>query len=289
MYACAAVQIASVSIKTAASGVHRMPLPSVVPDVDAPGMRDTLPYDADDFIKFCRELRHAADRHVRRDEQGNPPADGATAERHWLTIRDACAILGVDQSTLRRWSDAGKVPVFLTPGGHRRYAQEDILALAKGSARPRRRISKQALTEASLSQYAHDQYVTDVRQRPWYGEFDAASLAEHRQRGLAMVTLAVRYVSGRADREEIMADACEIARAYGRDSARHGLGIGDAVQMYLRARTPIIQGVIQFLDQGAISSARAGRIFTDVVEFMDRTLSAMMQQYERDRQEMHEE
>lgn len=208
-------------------------------------------------------------------------------ERRWLTIRDACALLGVDQSTLRRWSDAGKVPVFLTPGGHRRYAEEDVLALAKGTTRPRRRLSKQALTEASLSQYAHDHYVTDVRQRPWYNELDDESLAEHRRRGLAMVTLAVRYVSGRADRAEILAEACEIARAYGHDSAGHGFGISDTIQVYVRARTPIIQGVIQFLDQGAISSARAGRIFTDVVEFMDRTMTAMMQQYEHDLHALH--
>jgi excisionase family DNA binding protein len=219
----------------------------------------------------------------REDTTRKHPGD----ERRWITIRDACALLGVDQSTLRRWSDAGKVPVFLTPGGHRRYAEEDILALARGNAREHRRISKQALTEASLSQYAHDQYVTDLRQRPWYREFDAASLAAHRERGLAMVTLAVRYVSGRADREEILAEACEIARAYGHDSALHGFGISDAVQMYLRARTPIVQGVIKFLDSGAISSARSTRVFTDVVAFMDRTLTAMMQQYEQDLHAIH--
>ena len=220
---------------------------------------------------------------MKDDRARTPPAE----PRRWITIRDACALLSVDQSTLRRWSDAGKVPFFRTPGGHRRYAEEDIVALAKGSARQRLRLSKQALTEASLSQYAHDRYVSEVRQRPWYHEFDDASLAEHRQRGLAMVTLAVRFVSGRADREAIMAEACAIARAYGRDSAAHGLGITDTVQMYLRARTPIIQGVIKFLDQGAVSAARAPRVFTDVLEFMDHTLTAMMEQYEADLHALH--
>ncbi len=221
---------------------------------------------------------------MKRDD---PPPKRATDERRWITIRDACALLGVDQSTLRRWSDAGKVPVFLTPGGHRRYAEDDILALARGNAREHRRISRQALTEASLSQYADDHYVTEMRQRPWYREFDAESLAAHRERGLAMVTLAVRYVSGRADREEILAEACEIARAYGHDSAMHGFGISDAVQMYLRARTPIIQGVIKFLDSGTVSAARAAKVFTDVLAFMDRTLAAMMQQYEADLHALH--
>jgi excisionase family DNA binding protein len=212
---------------------------------------------------------------------------GLPDDRRWISIRDACAVLGVDQSTLRRWSDAGKVPVFLTPGGHRRYAEDDIRALAHGNEREHQRISKQALTDASLAQYADDHYVTELRQRPWYREFDAESLAAHRERGLTMVTLAVRYVSGRTDREAILEAACEIARAYGHDSAMHGFGISDAVQMYLRARTPIIQGVIKFLDSGSISAARAGRVFADVLAFMDRTLAAMMQQYETDLHAIH--
>ena len=60
-------------------------------------------------------------------DDSQPPADD-----RWLTIEEACRILGVDQSTLRRWSDAGKVPVFRTPGGHRRYSETDIRALASG-------------------------------------------------------------------------------------------------------------------------------------------------------------
>jgi len=221
-----------------------------------------------------------------REGQQSEHAEPRATTRRWLSIHEACALLGVDKSTLRRWSDAGKVPVFLTPGGHRRYTEEDLLAFAKGTGRLQRRFTPQALTQASLSQYQQDAYVTDVRQRPWYGDYDAESLAEHRKRGLAMVTLAVRYVSTRGDRAEVLAEACTIAAEYGRDSARHGLGIGSAVETYLSARTPIVQGVLQFLDAGALSTAKAGRIFADVMEFMDRSLAAMMRQYERDMQEM---
>lgn len=48
----------------------------------------------------------------------------------WLSVKDASALLGVDPSTLRRWSDAGKLPVVVTPGGHRRYMEADIRILA---------------------------------------------------------------------------------------------------------------------------------------------------------------
>jgi len=42
----------------------------------------------------------------------NLPHDTTDNSTHWLTIDAACQLLGVDQSTLRRWSDSGKVPVF---------------------------------------------------------------------------------------------------------------------------------------------------------------------------------
>ena len=68
------------------------------------------------------------ERRLQRAERDRP-ATARHESRHWLSINEACRLLGVDQSTLRRWSDAGKVPVFRTPGGHRRYAEDDLLTL----------------------------------------------------------------------------------------------------------------------------------------------------------------
>ena len=38
-------------------------------------------------------------------------------ESRWLTINDACRLLGVDQSTLRRWSDSARFPFPGLPAG----------------------------------------------------------------------------------------------------------------------------------------------------------------------------
>src|SRR3954470_11464605 len=48
----------------------------------------------------------------------------------WLTLQDASAMLGVATSTLRRWGDAGRVPMKRTLGGHRRFARDEIARLA---------------------------------------------------------------------------------------------------------------------------------------------------------------
>src|ERR1041385_9363317 len=50
----------------------------------------------------------------------------ARREPEWLTLGQAARFLGVAQSTIRKWSDQGRVPAFYTPGGHRRYRRADL-------------------------------------------------------------------------------------------------------------------------------------------------------------------
>src|SRR4051812_33671463 len=47
-------------------------------------------------------------------------------DSEWLTLGQAARFLGVAQSTIRKWSDNGRVPAFYTPGGHRRYRRTDL-------------------------------------------------------------------------------------------------------------------------------------------------------------------
>ena len=54
------------------------------------------------------------------------PRIPASAEPDWLTLGQAAKYLGVAQSTIRKWSDQGRVPAFYTPGGHRRYRRADL-------------------------------------------------------------------------------------------------------------------------------------------------------------------
>ena len=64
------------------------------------------------------------------------PAD----EPDWLTLGQAAKYLGMAQSTIRKWSDTGRLPAFYTPGGHRRYRRADLDQFLErgGSAAPRR-------------------------------------------------------------------------------------------------------------------------------------------------------
>ncbi len=67
------------------------------------------------------------------DKQGN--------EAPRLRLGEAAAQLGVSPDTLRRWAEAGRIEVELTPGGQRTVSQADVTRLAaerrrEGADRP---------------------------------------------------------------------------------------------------------------------------------------------------------
>ena len=50
-----------------------------------------------------------------------------------MTLGQAAKYLGVAQSTIRKWSDSGRLPAFYTPGGHRRFRRDDLDSFLGGS------------------------------------------------------------------------------------------------------------------------------------------------------------
>jgi excisionase family DNA binding protein len=67
---------------------------------------------------------------AQRRSTGGRPAGGGV---DWLTLGQAASYLGVAQSTVRKWSDSGRLPAFYTPGGHRRFRQGDLDSFLAGS------------------------------------------------------------------------------------------------------------------------------------------------------------
>jgi diguanylate cyclase (GGDEF)-like protein/excisionase family DNA binding protein len=69
----------------------------------------------------------------------------------WLRLGEAATELGVSLNTLRRWSNAGKLTCYRSPGGHRRYRRGDVDALLRAeSADDRAALSTRARTAVPL-------------------------------------------------------------------------------------------------------------------------------------------
>jgi excisionase family DNA binding protein len=202
----------------------------------------------------------------------------------WLTIHEACAFLGVDQSTLRRWSDTGKVPVFRTPGGHRRYAEADLRALFGEGPRlqERPRVSRQALTDRSLSGY-EDEYLRAARERPWFRAYGAATQEEHRRLGRRLVDLAIRYAAlpaASGDRASLLDEALQIGTHYGRNGAAYGLSASEMIEAFIYFRFPVVRAVTGLVDEQDLATKRAIHLYAEINQFLDQVLVASVQAHE---------
>lgn len=220
-----------------------------------------------------------------RDERnGSDPGGFAEPDAPKLSINEACRMLGVDQSTLRRWSDAGKVPVFRTPGGHRRYSEDDLRALLGGQPRrqERPRVTRQDITDRSLSSY-EDDYLHGAREKPWFKAYSTSTLEEHRRLGRRLVDLAVRYAVAQptaSDRPSLLLEAEQIGGHYGRSGAAAGLTVGDTVDAFLYFRHPVVRTVMGMIDEEGLAARRTAKLFMEIGRFMDLVLVATVRAHE---------
>ena len=60
------------------------------------------------------------------------PASAAAAAR-WMTLGEVSRALEINEATLRQWADRGRLPVYRTPGGHRRFLRADVEALMRAA------------------------------------------------------------------------------------------------------------------------------------------------------------
>ena len=178
-------------------------------------------------------------------------------------------MIGVDQSTLRRWSDAGKIPVFRTPGGHRRYSETSLRQLV-GDGTHRDGPPDDAVTPADRTTGIDEDRLVTARERRWYRALSQATLDDLRRFSRRLTDLATRYVvaqSGSADRARALGEARQIGDAYGRVSAASGLSPSESVEAFLYFRTPVIRTAITMADDAAMPARGAVRIQVELGQF----------------------
>ncbi|HET7055421.1 MAG TPA: helix-turn-helix domain-containing protein [Thermomicrobiales bacterium] len=206
------------------------------------------------------------------------PGDGK-----WLSIHEACRLLGVDQSTLRRWSDSGKVPVFRTPGGHRRYAESELLALVGNGSRrfERQRVMARQLADQSRAGFV-DEFWRTARTRRWYRAYSPNQLEDLRRLGRRLIDLAVRYASTAAgpERQSLIDEGRSIGHQYARVGAMAGLSGAEAVEAFLYFRAPVVHSLTSLTEGSRMGAPAMLRVSAEVNSFLDQVLLAMVHEHE---------
>jgi excisionase family DNA binding protein len=193
----------------------------------------------------------------------------------WLTLQDASAMLGVAPSTLRRWGDAGRVPMKRTLGGHRRFARAEIARLAGHQA------ERAELIAAPLShpapQPAPHTWALDSREmarQHWHARLAARPGAD-RMRGLGqrLLGLLIQYINRREDDSRFLKEARAVGASYGAEAHQAQASMHDTVEAFLFFRSSFseltmpLPGIAQPTDLAEVVAlqARLNRIMDAIL------------------------
>ena len=196
----------------------------------------------------------------------------------WITLGQACKLLGVNESTLRRWADAGHVRSFRTPGGHRRFSEDDLRSLTAGQGGG----GRQPYT--SLSQLALSRIRRRLQrgrgQAPWYSGISEDDRERLRPLGRRLVALVSEYLTKGARRTRLIDEAREIGHQYGRELNRDNLGLRDAVEAFTFFRKGLDDTAMEVAQKSDLSAEEAVEVWELLSNLADQVLLAITETYE---------
>ena len=214
--------------------------------------------------------------------------------RPWLSLGPASELLGVDPGTLRRWADEGRLPVYTTPGGHRRFDRRALDRLAAerrpGTARRGKRPPSRPLTSLGTTP-ERLQRVYRRRYHPVPNDagpsahragnavptvVDDAERAAYRQDGRALVTALLSYLD--ADPLDGLArttaedDAAALVDDLARRLASSRTSLTDAVALFIAARRPFMTELSGLGRRRTLDPGRLAGLYEDASGLLDRLL-----------------
>lgn len=213
-----------------------------------------------------------------RRRAGDKSPTSPRGKMEWLTLKDASEFLGVHFTTLRGWADRGEIPVFRTPGGHRRFSLNDLRRFLDERARLMPATTRNNLVEIAVDRVRTELQRADALVQRWHHPDNTAVDQARRERGRMLFSLAISYVMKPQQRNQLLEAARELGRQYGVDAASSGIPLvetGRAVQFF---RRQLIEAVRASNEQSPDSDdIRVERLLN---QFLDEVLYAVLDGYE---------
>lgn len=198
-----------------------------------------------------------------------------SAVSEWLTLGEASRFLGVDESTLRIWADAGRIPAYRTPGGHRRFARQALVEFVEHSRETEPRLSDLIGPHADRLVPG---VVSRIRRQRWYQSLDRASAQAIGMVCRELMDALGDYLAGGRQRSESLTRGEGAARELGARVTGLRLSPADATEAFLFFKQIITDAVSTKLP---LSPDRKVRSLRRVDAFLDRVLLQMMSAFER--------
>jgi excisionase family DNA binding protein len=210
----------------------------------------------------------------------NQAGVGHRPNSDWLSLGPASRAVGVYPDTLRRWADSGRIPMYTTPGGHRRFRQTDIDRVVATRQPGRGPLASLGATPARLNRaYARSYRADDpAGLRPFADEDRDAFRLEGRR----LLAALLGYLDARtaAAQRRWEAQARDSVRATGERLATTGADVHDAVGSFVAARRPFLAELSAVGRRRSLDAAALAALYDDAVALLDRLLLELVQAFQ---------
>ncbi|MBE3075616.1 MAG: helix-turn-helix domain-containing protein [Actinobacteria bacterium] len=210
------------------------------------------------------------------------PTPQADVGEEWLTVQDACALIGVSPATLRRWSAAGDVQAFTTPGGHRRFARSTILGLLPSGRRQRPTLERLGETPEHMTGVYRRHLAQACRGVTWLVGLSEDELEPLRDHGRLIAGSLLVFIDAATpeDRRKAMVKAVGAVTEYGRLAARGSGGLRETVEAFLRFRMLFLGELALVARRRGLDTVEATNLLVTATQAIDQLLVALMNGHE---------
>jgi excisionase family DNA binding protein len=204
------------------------------------------------------------------------------AAKEWLTVHEACALIGVSPATLRRWSAAGDVQAFTTPGGHRRFARSTILGLLPTERRQRPTLERLGETPEHMTRVYRRHVAEACHGVTWLVGLSEDELEPLRDHGRRIAGALLVFIDAATPQERgpAMLEAVSAATEYGRIAARGSGQIRETVEAFLRFRMLFLGELAQVARRRGLDTVEATNLLVTATQAIDELLVALMSGHE---------
>ncbi len=200
-------------------------------------------------------------------------------QRTLLSIGQASKLLGVNETTLRQWTDEGKIKAFVTPGGHRRYVESDVLGFM-GTQRKvhgiRDLIARMEQAPSIELELAHTRFAS----ASWYHQLDQQSRARLGELGRRIHGLVILSITRPGKQSEALDLAREVGREFGEYLFDNGLSLTDSLEAFILHRSTLLNLANDLIKGRESVNERAAEAMPLVTQLTDAVLVSLVDAYQ---------
>jgi excisionase family DNA binding protein len=207
----------------------------------------------------------------------------SVGDTSWVTLTDACRLLGVSPSTIRRWADTGMVRTFVTPGGHRRFSRVGLEALlSDGPAHGHPSLADLGETPGRMARFYRRTADGTSGRLPWVVALDDEQRERFRGHGRTIVSALVAALDAHDPVQRLghLREAEDACTEYGRLAGREGLTAVATADLFLRFRSPFLAELGALARRRELDAVATTALIADANEALDDLLLATLRGWE---------